>query len=346
MEPSSLGKIVAAFVGGVIVALGSALIYVKVNNVPRHSLVVPSLKTPASQSPAVQHPHQSTATASPATVMPPAQALSHRPMKVSEAPSEKHVSMRHTAPKLPAKVPKKAATVEIASSPQPSAPVVMSPDPPRSVFVPPPAVTSPAVNENDAPAGPQLGIQPAPIQPEPQQRQPHVVTLQTGTNLTIRLGETLSTQHNYSGDTFRGTLDMPITMDGFIIAEKGSKVLGRIVSAQKAGRMEGTANLQVTLTEINTTDGQNVRVETGFVDKKGPNNTGENAAKIAGGAALGAIIGAIGGGGKGAAIGAGAGGAAGTGAVLLTHGKAAVLPAETRLTFQLTRPATISEKLN
>jgi hypothetical protein len=215
---------------------------------------------------------------------------------------------------------------------------MLPPEQPRSVFVPPPV---PAVNENDAPPGPQPEIQPQPSPP-----QPHVVTLQTGTNLVVRLGETLSTEHNYGGDTFRGTLDAPIVMDGFIIAERGSKVLGKIVSAQKAGRMEGVSDLHLTLTEINTSDGQRVPVETGFFDKRGPSNAGENTAKIAGGAALGAIIGAIGGGGKGAAIGAGAGGAAGTGAVLLTHGKPAVLPAETRLTFQLTQPATISEKLN
>jgi hypothetical protein len=67
---------------------------------------------------------------------------------------------------------------------------------------------------------------------------------------------------------------------------------------------------------------------------------------MGGGAALGAIIGAIAGGGKGAAIGAGAGGAAGTGAVLLGHGKPAVFDTETRLTFQLSSPATITEQIN
>jgi hypothetical protein len=135
-------------------------------------------------------------------------------------------------------------------------------------------------------------------------------------------------------------------MDGFVIAEKGSKVLGRVVGAGKAGKLEGTANLQLTLTEINTTDGQHVRVETGSVSKKGPSNAGQEAAKIGGGAVLGAIIGAIAGGGKGAAIGAGAGGAAGTGAVLLGRGKPAVIPNETQLTFQLSSPATITERFN
>jgi hypothetical protein len=175
---------------------------------------------------------------------------------------------------------------------------------------------------------------------------PHVVTLQPGTTLAIRLGETLSTEHNYTGDTFRGTLDAPIIVDGFIIADRGSKVLGRIANAQQAGRMEGRSNLSLALTEINTTDGQRVQVETSPFGKQGGSNTGENAAKMAGGAALGAIIGAIGGGGKGAAIGAGVGGAAGTGAVLLTHGKPVVLTAETQLSFQLSKAAVITEKLN
>jgi hypothetical protein len=162
----------------------------------------------------------------------------------------------------------------------------------------------------------------------------------------VRLGETISTEHNYSGDTFRATLDRPIVLDGFVIADKGSKVLGKIVAADKAGKFQGTANLQVTLTEISTTDGQRVRIETGFFNKKGPSNTKEEAAKIGGGAVLGALIGALAGGGKGAAIGAGAGGAAGTGAVALGKTKPAVIPNETQLTFQLASPVTITEHLN
>jgi hypothetical protein len=185
-------------------------------------------------------------------------------------------------------------------------------------------------------------LPPAPVvsdPPPPVAPVPHVVTLASGTNLVVRLAETVSTDRNYTGDTFRGTLDVPIILDGFIIADKGSKVLGKIASAQKA-------ELQLTVTEINTTDGQRVAVETSFFEKIAPARGREDAAKIGGGAALGAIIGAIAGGGKGAAIGAGVGGGAGTGAVLLGHGKPALLPAETRLTFQLSRPATITEKLN
>jgi len=170
--------------------------------------------------------------------------------------------------------------------------------------------------------------------------------LQAGTTLAIRLSETVSTDHNYTGDTFRGVLEAPIIMDDFVIADRGSKVLGRVVSSEKAGRVEGVAELNLTLTEINTTDGQRIRVDTSSFDRRGPSSNGEDAAKIAGGAALGALIGAIAGGGKGAAIGAGIGGAAGTGAVFATRGKAAILPIETRLSFRLAAPLTLTEKLN
>jgi len=164
--------------------------------------------------------------------------------------------------------------------------------------------------------------------------------------LAIRLGETLASDHNYTGDTFRATLEAPIIVDGFIIADRGSKVLGKVVNAQQAGRVEGLSGLTLALVEINTTDGQRVRIQTDLYSKQGPGSAGSDAAKIAGGAALGAIIGAIAGGGKGAAIGAGAGGAAGTGVVLATRGKPTALPSETRLTFRLSAPVTITEQLN
>ncbi len=241
---------------------------------------------------------------------------------------------------VPPKVDSKetSSVVEIAQNVQPP-PVQQS-----RVPVPVPAVV-PGVNETN-PAEPVPTSQPQTENPLPAPPQPHVVTLASGTALHIRLGETLSTEHNYTGDTFRGTLLTPIIMDGFIIADRGSKVLGRIVDAQRAGRMEGTANLTLTLTEINTTDGQRVQIGTDRFDRRGASNTAGEAAKIGGGAALGAIIGALGGGGKGAAIGAGAGGAAGTGAVLLGHGRPAVVAAETALEFRLASPVTITEQFN
>lgn len=324
---TSVLKVIAAFVAGIVVALGSALFYVRINEVtaPAHDIlqIPPATRqtpdrietTPSSQAPVAQTAH---------------------PTKRLVAKTVTKPAVNHVAKPAPG-VHAKARTVEVAQQlpPTPVAPVT-----PPSVFVPPSAPPPTKVSAVDP-----APVMSAPTAPAPAPER-HVITLQPGTNLAIRLGETLSTDHNYSGDTFRGTLDAPIIIDGFIIADRGSKVLGTIVTAQKAGRMVGTANLDLALTEINTTDGQRVVIETNTYAKQGNSNNGEKAAKMAGGAALGAVIGALTGGGRGAAIGAGVGGAAGTGAVLLTHGKPAVLSAETKLTFQLSKPTVITEKLN
>lgn len=172
------------------------------------------------------------------------------------------------------------------------------------------------------------------------------MTIPSGTVLSIRTVDKLSTDTNSAGDAFRATLDAPLILNGAIIADRGSHVTGKVVDAEKAGKVKGVSELQLALTEINTTDGQRVEVQTATLDKQGPTGKKKDAAKIGGGAALGAIIGAIAGGGKGAAIGSGVGGAAGAGDVLLTRGKAVVIPTETKLSFQLSAPVTITERLN
>ncbi len=172
------------------------------------------------------------------------------------------------------------------------------------------------------------------------------MTIPSGTTLSIRLGEKLSTDLNSTGDAFRGTLEAPLIFNGAIIADRGSSVRGKVVNAEKAGKVKGVSDLQLALTEIHTTDGQRVEIQTAALDKQGPAGKAKDAAKVGGGAALGAIIGAIAGGGKGAGIGAGVGGAAGAGDVLLTRGKAVVIPTETKLSFQLSAPVSITERLN
>ena len=366
MELSNLIKVIAAFVAGVVVALGGALIYVRASDASHHAPVSETIQSsrptpppqdftppqgqdasdqePASPAPAAPQPVQKVQPKKLKALMPTLESHRHGTPARGSQPTErsKHpVQLAQSTPELVRREPEERGPVQTqipgVRTPQVSIPGV-NPTPPQATE-PPPAQT-----ENDPAEQNRPEDKPAPA-PEPV-AQPHVVTLQTGTNLMVRLGETLSTDHNYTGDTFRGTLESPIIMDGFIIADKGSKVLGRVVNAQKAGRIEGVSDLNLVLTEINTTDGQRVRVDTSTYDKRGPTSTGEDTAKIAGGAALGAIIGGVAGGGKGAAIGAGAGGAAGTGAVLVTRGKAAVLPTETRLTFRLASPVTITEKLN
>jgi len=171
------------------------------------------------------------------------------------------------------------------------------------------------------------------------------VTVPAGTLLTVRLGETVSSEKNRPGDTFTATLDQPLVVEGFVLAERGARVQGRVLEAEQAGRVRGLASLKVHLVRLHTADGQEVEIRTEPFAKTSQPSTGDDAKKIGVGAAIGAAIGAIAGGGRGAAIGAGVGGAAGTGTVMATRGKPAVLASETRLTFRLQEPVTLVEKL-
>ncbi|HUJ24002.1 MAG TPA: hypothetical protein VLX58_20850 [Bryobacteraceae bacterium] len=208
---------------------------------------------------------------------------------------------------------------------------------------PPAPASTPAAQPQTPPAQAPEPV-PAVVAPPPPPPPPRQVTLQAGMSIPVRIVEALSTDRNQIGDTFTGTLDQPLTVDGLVIAERGARIEGKIVQSQKAGRVQGLADLSLTLTHIITSDGQKVMLETEPFEKHGPSSKGEDAAKIGGGAALGAIIGAIAGGGKGAGIGTAVGAAAGGGTVAATRGKAAVIPPETRITFRLRNPVTITER--
>jgi hypothetical protein len=108
-------------------------------------------------------------------------------------------------------------------------------------------------------------------------------------------------------------------------------------------KVHGGATLAVELTRLHTSDNQDVAIRTESFERRSEPNHATDAQKVGGGAAIGAIIGAIAGGGKGAAVGAGVGGGAGAGDVLLTR-KPATLPSETRITFRLRDPVTLTEK--
>ncbi|HKW99660.1 MAG TPA: hypothetical protein VJN43_18105 [Bryobacteraceae bacterium] len=239
----------------------------------------------------------------------------------------------------PARKPRVRHAVETESMAQnqppaePAAPAVQPPAPEQVSRPEPPAAApaSPAPVEAEAPAPP----------PPPP---PRKVTLAAGTLIPARTIEGLSTDRNQAGDTFTATLDQPLVVDGLVIAERGAHLEGKIVRAERAGRVKGVSDLAIELTQLNLSDGQRVEIETETFEKHGNTSKREDTAKVGAGAALGAIIGAIAGGGKGAGIGAAAGGAAGAGDVLVTRGKAAELKPETRINFRLRNSVTITER--
>ncbi len=371
MKPSNPAKFGIAFALGLVVALAGVTVYVKTTGahvqapaelaapaVPSSKQQPETLTAPKTEEPAVVAP-QATAAANPTSVVvplpaatPPAAASAVQPKSAptTAVTAKKSVPVRPQPHLVRTRYPTRSfpesrstIRVEVSQIRQQTEPSSLPP-------IPVPAL-QPIRTVDEDQARPVYPPVPNPVAPAPQPQpaaapQPHTITLPSGTNVSVRLGETLSTDHNYSGDTFRATLDRPIILEGFIIAERGSKVLGKITGIDKSGKFAGTSSLQLALTEMNTTDGQHVRIQTSFVNRKGPQSNGSEIAKVGGGAVLGAVIGAIAGGGKGAAIGAGAGGVIGAGTVMAGKGRPAVIPTETQLTFQLAAPTTITEHLN
>jgi len=304
-------RIALAFIVGALVAAGVAVWVVKQNQAP----------SPAPQSAAV-------------TTQAPA------PDAVPETPPQPEPAARRSAPARPAPAkraePEPAPVAANTARPQPEPAPAVQPAP--NMPPPPPSRPAPAVRE-EPPA-------PAPAPPPPPKPEPHTVTIPAGTMLNVRLSQGLSSDRNHPGDTFSATLDQPLVVDGFVLAERGARAEGRVVEAEQAGRVKGVSSLSIQLTRLTTSDGQRLSLATATVEKQGEKSTGTDAAKIGAGAAIGAAIGAIAGGGKGAAIGAGTGGAAGTGVVLATRGKPAELNTETRVSFKLTDPVAVTEKLH
>lgn len=178
----------------------------------------------------------------------------------------------------------------------------------------------------------------------PSTPQPRAVTLAAGTALKVRTTNTLSTESHNMGDTFTAMLEEPLAEGAWVVAPKGSTVEGKIVEADKGGRVQGVAHLTVALDRLHTGDGEIVEITTKPITVEAKTTKGKDAAKVGIGAGIGTAIGAIAGGKKGAGIGAATGAGAGTAAVLATRGDAAEISSETVLNFELNSPVTVTEK--
>ncbi len=280
-----------------------------------------------------------------------------------EQPAAEPVIAAEVAPKLvpdaaettpdvapePAPIEPKPEPVQTAKPrPQPAkatAPAVTKPAPAPEPIVPAPP---PPVEIAEAPrpvaADPLLPVEQPPLVKNGDFVKPRTVTLPEGLGIMVRLNHTLSTQRNQAGDDIQAVLDEPLVVDGLVIAEKGADVNGKVVQADRAGRIKGRALLVLELTQLATQDGQLVPIETQYVEQEGPSTQKKDAAKVGIGAGIGAAIGAIIGGGKGAGIGAATGAGAGAGTVAATRGEPVVLRPETRLEFRLNQPISVTEK--
>ncbi len=156
--------------------------------------------------------------------------------------------------------------------------------------------------------------------------------LPSGTEITVRLIDSIDSERNNEGDRFKASLEDPLTIGGQEVAPKGADAQVRLTREKESGKLTGKAELTLELVSV-TIGGKDVPVSTSSVTEASGSRGARTAKSAAAVGALGAVIGAIAGGGRGAAIGAGAGAATGAGAQVLLKGQRVRIASETLLTF-------------
>ena len=176
-------------------------------------------------------------------------------------------------------------------------------------------------------------------------RVPTTTLVPAGTDLRIRLNDTLSSKEARAGDKFSATVVNPSRYEE-------AKVTGHIRSIRKSGRVEGRTTMSLSFDSIRLSNGRTgtLRAEVrriydgdseGSVDEEGrvqSGGRGKQTLKRSGiGAVAGAVIGGIAGGGKGAAIGLIVGGAAGAGSIAAQGSKELKIERGTEMLIRVNR---------
>jgi BON domain len=184
--------------------------------------------------------------------------------------------------------------------------------------------------QNEPPADP----------PPPAPPRPHKITIEQGTQMTVRLIDSIDSEKSQVGDTFHATLNAPLSAEGTEAIPAGTDVTGHIVDVKSSGKFAGQSLVVLQLDSISS-NGRSYNLQTDQYRKEGSSRGKNTAEKVGGGAIIGGIIGAIAGGGKGAAIGGAAGAGVGGGAQAASKKQSIKLPSETVLNFTLQAPVTV-----
>jgi len=152
--------------------------------------------------------------------------------------------------------------------------------------------------------------------------------------------DSIDSSKQKTGYRFTASLETNLQAEDMVVAPRGTTVYGQLTQASSAGRMSGSSQLTLELTDI-VINGTTYPLLTTTFEIKGKGEGKKTAGKILGGTGLGALIGGIAGGGTGAAIGALAGAAGGTALAASKKGEQLQIPSESLIEFRLEQPATL-----
>ncbi len=166
------------------------------------------------------------------------------------------------------------------------------------------------------------------------------VTVPAGTRVLVRMADSIDSSQQKAGYRFHGSLETNLQADNVVVARRGTPVYGVLATASSAGKMKGSSELGLELTEI-VINGTSYPLLTSAYEIEGKGEGSNTAKKVFGGAGLGALIGGLAGGGKGAGIGALAGAGAGTAVAATKKGQQISIPSESLIEFRLAQPVAL-----
>jgi hypothetical protein len=166
------------------------------------------------------------------------------------------------------------------------------------------------------------------------------VTVPAGSRILVRMADSIDSSKQKAGFRFTGSLETNLQSDNVVVARRGTPVYGLLATASSAGKMKGSSELGLELTEI-VINGTSYPLLTNTYEIEGKGEGSNTAKKVIGGAGLGALIGGLAGGGKGAGIGVLAGAGAGTAVAATKKGQQISIPSESLIEFRLAQPVVL-----
>src|SRR5260370_25409335 len=154
----------------------------------------------------------------------------------------------------------------------------------------PPA--KPTYAPQDADKAPYSHDRPAQTAPEASPSLPGTLTVSAGTILLIRMNDYLSSDHSKIGDQFTAVLDHPLVVNGWVVARRGQVLQGQVKEVRQAGRIKGTSELGVELTDMTTVDGRQAPILTALWKTSRATSHGQDAATVGTTTGFAALIGA------------------------------------------------------